>query len=73
MKRKIYKRGGKVKRIVYAVSLISLLGLTSCQSKWDKAYDEGFEKGAYSVVEAVSELIGKDISIDFGKGQDNED
>ena len=38
-----------------------------------EAYDEGFEKGAYSVVDAVSELIGKDISIDFGKEQDNED
>jgi len=38
-----------------------------------EANDEGFEKGAYSVVDAVSEIIGQDISIDFGKEQDNED
>lgn len=37
-----------------------------------EAYDEGFEKGAYSVVEAVSELIGKDISIDFEKDKYDE-
>ena len=36
------------------------------------AFEEGFEKGAHSVVAAVSQLIGKDISIDFGKEQDDD-
>lgn len=31
------------------------------------AYDEGFEKGAKSVVSAVAQLTGKDIEIDFDR------
>jgi hypothetical protein len=29
------------------------------------AYDEGFEKGARSVVSAVAQITGKDIELDF--------
>ena len=31
------------------------------------AFDEGFEKGAHSVVEAVEQITGKEIQLDFGK------
>ena len=35
------------------------------------AYDEGFEKGAKSVVSAVAQITGKDIQIDFDKDRED--
>jgi hypothetical protein len=32
-----------------------------------EAYDEGFEKGSESVVKALSEVMGKDIQIEWDK------
>jgi hypothetical protein len=32
------------------------------------AFDEGFEKGAHSVVKAVEQITGKEIELDFGRG-----
>jgi len=31
------------------------------------AFDEGFEKGGHSVVEAVEQITGKEIELDFGR------